>query len=173
MLENTTYTGIVNISENENGTTSENPITVNIDETSVWVLTDNTTVSNLNIENASSILDEESKTVSIINGDKTIVKGDSSLILTVTNTYGTEITTTGANELSNDYIDRTAFDAYFNTSTIFSDNTSSENTTETAASEAVEEVKTSSENSNGLMIYAVLGLVIVLGGYFFIKNRKK
>ena len=120
LTKKTTWTGAASITENANGSTSDAPITVNVDKTSTWVATDSCTVSNLNVAKGGKVVDEDGKTVSIVVNGETVVKGKSDLTVTVTGSYTTSVSTTSANKLSSTNIDRTAFDDKYSTSTAFS-----------------------------------------------------
>ena len=91
LLEGSTWTGSAEITENSAGSTSDAPITVNVDGTSTWVVTADTTVS-----------------------------ADSDLTVTVTGSYGTTVEAGSDTELSSEVTDRTAFDKQFGTSTSWS-----------------------------------------------------
>ena len=119
LTRSSTWTGATTIEENANGTTSDSPITINIDKTSKWVVTKDCTVSNLNVARGGEIVDANGKTATIVANGKTVVKGTGDITVTVTGSYSTTVTTTSANKLSSDTIDRTAFDKKFETSTAF------------------------------------------------------
>jgi hypothetical protein len=120
LLEHTRYTGTTTISENEiNTDVSDSPITMNLDSTSKWVVTGDSTVTNLNVEAGAKIVDENGKKVSIVVDGTTEVSGESSYSITVTESYSTSVTTDSNNELSTPDIDRTAFDEYYDTDTSF------------------------------------------------------
>ncbi len=120
LLDATTYTGSMEITENSvNTDASEAPITVNISSDSTWVVTADSTISNLNAEDGAQIIDADGNTVSIVVNGETVVEGSSEYTITVTGSYSTEVTTDASNEVSTDYIDRTGFDEYYGTSTSF------------------------------------------------------
>ena len=73
-------------------------------------------------ESGAKIVDEDGKTVTIKADGKTVVKGDSGITVTVTGSYSTKVSTSDANELSTDTIDRSDFDSYYGTSTTFGKN---------------------------------------------------
>lgn len=116
---NSTWTGAASITENANGSTSDSPITVNVDDGSTWVVTADSTVSALNVASGGSVVDESGKTVTIVANGQTVVQGDSSLTVTVTGSYSTTYDGSGASTVSPDLIDRSAFDAEYGTSTTF------------------------------------------------------
>lgn len=112
----TTYTGAITITENEDADSSsetDTPVTVNLDSTSTWVVTGDSTISALNAAKGSGIVDENGKTVTIVANGKTVVKGSSSYTVTVTGTYTTDYTTDSDNTFVTDTIDRTAFNEYY------------------------------------------------------------
>ena len=102
LLKNTSYTGSISGSAD-----------VSVDKTSKWVVTDDTTVNNLAVTKGTKIIDSKGKTVSIVANSKTVVKGDSSLTLTVTGNYSTTVTTTSINNAITSTIDTTSFEAYY------------------------------------------------------------
>lgn len=116
---NSSWTGSASITENANGSTSDSPITVNVDAGSTWVVTTDSTVSALNVASGGSVVDESGKTVTIVANGHTVVQGDSSLTVTVTGSYSTTYDGSGASTASTDLIDRSAFDAGYGTSTTF------------------------------------------------------
>jgi hypothetical protein len=121
LLKNSTYTGKTTITTNSKATSSSKtsaPITINIAKDSKWIVTGNSTVSNLNIESGAKIVDKSGKTVTIVNSSgKTLVKGSSKYKITVKGTYSNKVTTSSANSLSKSSVSRTSFDKYFNTNT--------------------------------------------------------
>lgn len=119
----TTYTGAISIKDNSDASsTTDTPVTVNLDDSSTWVVTGDSTITALNAAEGSSIVDEDGKTVTIVADGKTVVKGTSSYTVTVTGSYSTDYTTDDDNEIVTDYIDRSDFDAYYGTSTTFGTN---------------------------------------------------
>ena len=120
LLEGSTWTGSAEITENSAGSTSDAPITVNVDGTSTWVVTADTTVSALNVADGGKVVDSSGKTVTIKANGKTVVSGDSDLTVTVTGSYGTTVEAGSDTELSSEVTDRTAFDKQFGTSTSWS-----------------------------------------------------
>ena len=124
------WTGAASIQENAAGSTSESPITVNVDGTSTWVVTDNSTVSNLNVADGAQIVDAQGRTVTIVAGGQTVVQGDSDLTVTVTGSYSTSYDGSTAGSADVTGIDRTAYDEAFGTED------ASESTSSTAADTA-------------------------------------
>lgn len=110
LTDSTTWTGAASIIENSAGSTSESPISVSVDSTSTWVVTADSTISNLTVAEGTKIVDEGGKTVTIVAGGETVVQGDSTITLTVAGTYSTDYDESSASTLTSDVIDRTAFD---------------------------------------------------------------
>lgn len=120
LLEGTTWTGAASITENANGSTSDEPISVSVDGTSTWVVTKNTTISALHVASGGKVVDSSGKTVTIVADGKTVVSGDSDITVTVNGTYDTTVDAGDETKLSSDLIDRSDFDSEFGTSTTFS-----------------------------------------------------
>ena len=110
----TEWTGAANITDptQEGTTTVDAPITFNIDETSTWIVTADSVVSNLNVANGGQVVDEDGKTVSIMMNGDPLVEGDSDLTVTVLGAYSTNFDDEGMIEIANDkLVDRADFDA--------------------------------------------------------------
>lgn len=136
LLDDTTWTGAASIEENSvNTSKTDAPLSVNVSKDSKWIVTKDSTVSDLNVEDGGQIVDEDGKTVSIVVNGETIVKGDSDLTVTVNGSYGTSFEISDDNQLSTDYIDRADFDQTYGTSTSFSTNASTAKTKATAVTE--------------------------------------
>jgi len=154
LLENTTYTGAVSISTNAvNTAATDAPVTVSLDGTSKWVVTGNSTVTNLNAADGAQIVDADGKTVTIVADGKTVVTGDSAYTVTVTGSYSNTVSTSDVNALTAEYIDRTAFDSYYATTTSFgaaktsAETTASAETTVSSETAAVAETTTAAETT--------------------------
>ena len=117
LLDGTTWTGATSIEENANGSTSEAPVTVNVDSTSTWVVTGDCTVSALNVADGGKVVDANGNSVTIVANGKTVVQGDSSIKVTAEGSYSTIVQTSDTNAIDNDVIDRSGFDEAFGTST--------------------------------------------------------
>lgn len=115
LTDGSTWTGV---SEGENN------LNITVDETSKWVVTEDTTVADLNAADGAQIVDADGKTVSIVADGKTVVEGDSDITVTVTGAYSTDTATESdaATALDTKVLDRTAFDEYYETSTQFGTN---------------------------------------------------
>lgn len=179
LLKSTTYTGATRISANSvNTKASSAPITVNLDKTSKWVVTGNSTVTNLNAESGAAIVDKDGKTVSIVANGSTVVSGTSAYTITVTGSYSTTVTTSSNNALKTSYIDRSALDKYYAVKTTFGTNgTINETATKTGSnSEEMNSSATASQNESGsshAALYGILIALVVLGGAVIIGNKHK
>ena len=124
LLEGSSWTGSAEITENSSATgsssTSEAPISVNVDGTSTWVVKADTTISALNVASGGKVVDSSGRTVTIKAGGKTVVSGDSDLTVTVTGSYGTSVSAGSDTKLSSDVADRAAFDKQFGADTAWS-----------------------------------------------------
>ena len=119
LTQGSIWTGSASITQNDVGSTSDAPITVNIDGTSSWVVTDSCTISALNVASGAKIVDEDGKTVTIVANGQTVVQGDSGLTVTC-DSYSTGYDASDAGTLSDDLIDHTAFDEQMGTNTTWS-----------------------------------------------------
>lgn len=113
------WTGSASITDNANGATSDAPITVNVDGTSSWVVTDSCTISALNVASGAQVVDENGNTVTIVAGGQTVVQGDSDVTMTC-DSYSTDYDASEAGTLSDGLIDRSDFDEQMGTSTTWS-----------------------------------------------------
>ncbi|MGI6590598.1 MAG: beta strand repeat-containing protein [Eggerthellaceae bacterium] len=128
LLNGTTWTGSTSITENSasNKSTSKTPLSINVDSDSTWVVTDDSTVSNLNVATGGKIVDADGKTVTLKVDGTTVVQGDSDYTVTINGSYSTKVKTTDANTIDSASISRTAFDREIGTSTTFGTNDSDE-----------------------------------------------
>lgn len=120
LLDGTTWTGAASITENSaasDSSTSDAPITVNVDGSSTWVVTQDTTISALNVASGGRIVDENGDTVTIVANGTTVVTGDSDVTVTVTSEYSTTVNAGSDTQLADEMIDRSEFDSQFGTST--------------------------------------------------------
>ena len=60
---------------------------MNIDNNSKWVVTGNSTITNLNLAKGGKIVDKDGKTVTIVANGKTVQKGTSTYTVTVTGSF--------------------------------------------------------------------------------------
>ncbi len=172
LLGGTTYTGAVNVTENADATEeTESPAIVNVSSDSTWVVTGDVTISALNAEDGATIVDENGNAVTIVANGETVVEGTSEYTITVTGSYSNTIETDDDNEISTNYIDRTAYDSYFGTDTGFDSMSLVTDVAETSESaDAVEEEKT---NKKPLIISVVVILAIVLCGLAMMTGKRK
>lgn len=177
-LDGTTYTGTISIVTNSvNTKESVSPVTVNISKDSSWIVTGDSTVSNLNVESGGKIVDESGKTVTIIANGQTVVKGDSSYTVTVTGSYGTTVTTDSDNTVSTTYIDRTGFDTTYGASTTFGKNAVTMSTTVSSATSSATASTTTTQaaSSTSNTVYWILGTIaaVVCAGCIIVFAAKK
>ena len=137
LLDGSSWTGSCDITANAAGADLADNIAVNIDATSGWVVTEDSTVSSLNIEKGGKLVDADGKAVTIVDADgNKLVDGASDVEVAVADTFTTTVKTTDANSPKGSAIDRTAFDEEFGTSTAFGTNgTSTSPTDEERAAE--------------------------------------
>lgn len=117
LLDGAAWIGAATLTDNAaagsgTGTASDAPITVNVDGTSTWVVTKDTTISALNVASGG-----DGNTVTIVANGKTVVSGSGDVTVTVTGSYSTSVSAGSDTELSSDTIDRSEFDSRFGTST--------------------------------------------------------
>ena len=125
LLEGSAWTGAASITDNAaassgSGTLSDAPITVNVDGTSTWVVTGDTTVSALNVASGGKVVDASGHTVTIVAGGETVVSGTSDVTVTVTGAYSTNVEAGDDTQLATDTVDRSAYDDRFGTDTAWS-----------------------------------------------------
>ena len=113
LTSGTIWTGAASIEQNAAGTTSDAPVNVNIDATSSWVVTGDSTVSNLTVADGGKVVDPQGKTITIVAAGQTVVQGDSDYTVTVTGSYSTDYDASGAGTVTTDTIDRSAYDEAF------------------------------------------------------------
>jgi hypothetical protein len=92
---------------------------ISVSKDSTWIVTGSCTVSSLNAAKGSTITDKDGKTVSVVKGDKTLVKGDSDITITVTDSYSTKIKKNSDTKYNTKVLDRKSFDKHFKTKTSF------------------------------------------------------
>ena len=196
----TEWTGAANITDptQEGTTTVDAPITFNIDETSTWVVTADSVVSNLNVADGAQIVDEDGKTVSIVVGNKTEVEGDSDLTVTVMGAYSTDFDDDGMIGIANDkLVDRADFDKEMGLETAYTmelaaaeepaEEPADEPAEEPAAdepaeepaaepeeepTEATEEPAASSADATPYIIGGVAAVAVIAAIVYFVKKNK-
>lgn len=170
LLSSSSYTG------NTASSDSNANISMNISSDSVWYVTDSCALTNLNVEDGGKLLDINGNTVTVVQDGKTITEGDSTITVTVTGQYSTTVTTDSDNVLSTDYIDRSAFDSTYDTSTAFSTNQlqEAENISAPASTFTSDEISAQSSHANTLLYTCVAGVCILAGILFYtIRKIKK
>lgn len=176
LLDNTTYTGSTNITTNEvNTNATDTPIVVNVSSNSKWIVTGDSTVTNLNVEDGGKVVDEEGKTVTIKVNDEIVVQGDSSYTITVTGSYDSTFSTDSNNTLTTSYIDRTGIDTAFGLSTTFNtktDSTVTEQTVQTTE-EPVTNIETTTSTTSYYPVIGVIAVVAIIGIIYLVSHKKK
>lgn len=122
LTKKTTYKGRTKIITNSAGSSVDNNITMNVDKTSKWIVTGNSTVTNLNVAKGGKVVDKNGKKVTIKVNGKTKVKGTSKYTVNVTGSYSRTVKRISANNTSKQVLSRKAFDKYYGTSTTFGTN---------------------------------------------------
>ncbi len=165
LLNNTSYTGTVTNAS------------MNVSSNSKWVVTADSTVTNLNVEDGAQIVDESGKSVTIKVNDEVINEGESSYIITVTGSYSTTITTTEDNELSTSYIDRSNLDSTYNLSTTFNASGTQKvasNETEQTVTETEEPTSSyeSTSTTNSYLVPGIILAIVVIGVIYYFSKKK-
>ncbi len=165
LLDNTSYTGTVTNAS------------MNVSSDSKWVVTGDSTVVNLNVEDGAEIVDETGKTVTIKVNDEVVSEGESSYTITVTGSYSTTVTTSEDNALSTSYIDRSELDSTYNLSTTFNAvSTQKVDSNESKQTVVETEEPTSSYEStsttNSYLIPGIIIAVIVIGVIYYFSKKK-
>lgn len=132
LTEGTTWTGATSIVENSAGSTSEAPISLSVDDTSTWVVTADSTLTNLTVADGGHVVDADGNTVTIVADGATVAEGTSDLTVTVTGAYSTSYDASGAGTVQETTIDRSAYDEAFGEDS----SDSSEAATEQASTQA-------------------------------------
>lgn len=123
LLDGSTWEGSSGITANAAGTDLASNIIVNIAAGSTWVVTENSTITTLNIEKGGALVDAGGKAVTIVDADgNKLVDGASDVEVSVRGEFTTTVKTTDVNKLQSATIDRTAFDEEYGTSTAFGTN---------------------------------------------------
>lgn len=124
LLDGTTYTGATTISENAAASEqSDAPISVSIDGDASWVVTADSSVTNLHIADGGKLVDQDGKSVSVKDTSGNILaSGESDVTVTVSGSYDTTVTTSDDNSLNATVIDRDDFDVTYTTNTEFGTN---------------------------------------------------
>lgn len=168
LTQGSIWTGSASITDNANGATSDAPITVNVDGTSSWVVTDSCTISALNVASGAQVVDENGNTVTIVAGGQTVVQGDSDVTVTC-DSYSTDYYASEAGTFSNDLIGRSDFGEQMGTRTTWStgDQGSATQTSTTQASfaQATTSTQTQAETSSETSENPIIAFFQWLGGF--------
>lgn len=129
LTNSSTWTGAV-ASQNatSDGTTAApSNATVNIDGSSKWVVTGDTTVGNLNVAQGGSVVDASGAAVTVVDASgNVLVQGSSSIKVTVSGSYSATVDTSAAGSIQGASEDltsaRASFDALYGTSTSWATN---------------------------------------------------
>lgn len=123
LLDGTTYMGTIALKEAEDDAEKmEDNISVSIGSDSKWIVTANSTIANLSMEEGAAIEDPNGNAVTVMKNGETVVSGNSTYTVTVTNELKNSISTDASNEENWDVIDRSEFDAYYECATAFGEN---------------------------------------------------
>lgn len=123
LLENSSWTGSSSISKAASGDALAENLTVNVEAGSAWIVSEDSTVTNLNLADGAKLVDENGKTVKITDADgNTLVDGTSDIEVKVLGDITTTMKASDANKLVESSIDRADFDEEFGTSTAFGTN---------------------------------------------------
>lgn len=84
LLKNSVYTGKTSIVANSYASSkAKTPLTMNISNSSKWVVTGNSTVTNLSVAKGGKVVDAKGRKVTIVENGKTVQKGSSPYKITV------------------------------------------------------------------------------------------
>lgn len=123
LLENSTWEGAADIVDNTSSSTNAEHLNVYIDSTSAWIVTDDSTVSNLDLAKGGKLVDKQGKAVKVADADgNVLVEGASDVMVYVNDVFSTSVSTTEANAIEAADIDRSAFDEMFGITTTFGEN---------------------------------------------------
>lgn len=123
LLEGSRWEGSSSILSNTAGAAVADNLSVSIDGSSTWVVTENSTVSDINLATGGKLVDTKGNSVKLVDRNGlTLVDGASSVTITVTGGFSTTVKTSTANDLQQATIDRAALDNAFGISTAFGTN---------------------------------------------------
>ena len=123
LLDGSTWEGASDIVDNAKTSTNAEHLNVYIDSTSEWIVTDDSTVSNLNLAKGGKLVDKQGKAVKVADADgNVLVEGASDIMVYVNDVFSTSVSTTEANAIKAADIDRSAFDEMFGITTTFGEN---------------------------------------------------
>ncbi len=126
LLDSSNWRGSArNVASTSNSLTSDQ-LNVSIDGGSTWVVSSNSSVTNLSLAPGARLIDPQGKGVKIHDGNGfSLVDGASDITVTVTGSFSSTIKTTSDNVLEGSQIDRSTFDNTFGLQTTFGTNDSS------------------------------------------------
>lgn len=120
LLDESTYSGTTTISTNATNTSvQDSNLIMNVDGTSKWVVTGDSTVDELNVADGGQVVDAQGNTVTVIADGATVVSGTSPYTVIVNDSYSTTVSTSDTNAVQSAGVDRSGFDSYYGTSTAF------------------------------------------------------
>lgn len=123
LLEGSTWEGASDIVDNAKTSTNAEHLNVYIDSTSEWIVTEDSTVSNLDLAKGGKLVDKQGKAVKVADADgNVLVEGASDVMVYVNDVFSTSVSTTEANAIEAADIDRSAFDEMFGITTTFGEN---------------------------------------------------
>ena len=123
LLQGSSWTGEARPAKTSSASTASNHLNVSIDSTSSWIVSGDSTVTNLNLESGGKLIDTNGDAVKIVDADgNSIVDGTSDIEVKVIESFTTAISTMGANKPEMATISRTGYDEKFDTSTTFGEN---------------------------------------------------
>lgn len=126
LLDSSNWRGSArNVASTSNSLISDQ-LNVSIDGNSTWVVSNNSSVTNLNLAPGARLIDPQGKGVKIHDGNGfSLVDGASDITVTVTGSFSSTVKTTSDNVLEGSQIDRSTFDNTFGLATTFGTNESS------------------------------------------------
>lgn len=178
LLDNTTYMGAISLKEAEDEEEkSEENVSVSIGNGSKWIVTANSSIANLSLEDGAVLEDPSGKQITVMRNGETVISGDSTYTVTVTNELNRSVAADASNEVTWDLIDRSEFDTYYECSTTFGENGQVEltpieisiNSEEDDTAEAAENKAAKRQLAVDVAIVAVL---CALAGLIIYKRKK-
>lgn len=120
LLDNTTWTGSSALLANSAATADQSAtLDVNVGSDSTWVVSADSTVTDLNVASGGKVIDSAGNNVTIVAGGQTAVQGTAGVTVTVVGSYSTDVSTGDVNNVSDTGVDRSGFDNHYSTSTSF------------------------------------------------------
>ena len=170
MTENSTLTGAVLDDESNAGNGGDGYCSLYIEEGSTWVVTGDSTLTHL--YNAGTIVDENGKTVKIVDEDgNVLVSGDSSVTVTVTD-YSEAVDLSGMSEASSWEDVSVARPELLGTAKT-SEETVTEDTDIAEETEDAAETENTETKSDFPTAYIIGGIVVIAAAVVLILRKKK